>query len=352
VPQDHLEPVLLRHARALGARVRFGVELVRLTPRPDGVEALLSRADGSLERVRTRYLIGADGVRSTVRRALGVPMHGPGLMVEAIAAHFHAPLWPLVGERRHTIYWIRHPEADGVLVPSGRDDRWVYGTMAPPGKLDFAKFDEREMLRRIRLASGDPKLTVPIERIGRFTFTAKLADRFRDGDVFLIGDAAHRATPRGGTGMNTAIRDGYDLGWKLAWVLRGWAEPHLLDSYEAERRPVAEHNVLRSAQPTGSLRQVSEELHVDLAGRIPHIWVDGRRSTLDLPRPGLTLLTGPEGGRRPCEPARPYRAAPVTVWRLPALTARALGIATGGSLLLRPDAVPARVTAGSAAVAA
>ena len=170
--------------------------------------------------------------------------------------------------------------------------------------------------------------------------------------MFLIGDAAHRATPRGGTGMNTAIRDGYDLGWKLAWVLRGWAEPDLLDSYEAERRPVAEHNVLRSAQPTGSLRQVSEELHVDLAGRIPHIWVDGRRSTLDLPRPGLTLLTGPDGGRRPCEPARPYRAAPVTVWRLPALTVRALGIAAGGSLLLRPDAVPARVTAGAAGVAA
>jgi len=69
-----------------------------------------------------------------------------------------------------------------------------------------------------------------------FTFAAQLADRFRRGNVFIVGDAAHRVTPRGGTGMNTAIHDGYDLGWKLAWVLTGWAEPSLLDSYESERR--------------------------------------------------------------------------------------------------------------------
>ena len=88
-----------------------------------------------------------------------------------------------------------------------------------------------------------------------------------------MGDAAHRVTPRGGTGMNTSIRDGYDLGWKLAWVLRGWAGPELLHSYELERRPVAEHNVLRSAQPDGSVRDAADELHVDLGPRIPHVWI-------------------------------------------------------------------------------
>ena len=91
--------------------------------------------------------------------------------------------------------------------------------------------------------------------------------------VFLVGDAAHRVTPRGGTGMNTAIADGYDLGWKLGWVLRGWAGRELLDSYEAERRPVAEHNVARSADPSGSRRRVDQELHADLGGRIPHVWL-------------------------------------------------------------------------------
>ena len=96
--------------------------------------------------------------------------------------------------------------------------------------------------------------------------------------------------------MNTAIRDGYDLGWKLAWVLRGWAGEELLDSYEAERRPVAEHNGARGTDPNGSIRGVTEELHVDLGGRIAHAWLPGetgRVSTLDLLGDGLTLFTGP-----------------------------------------------------------
>ena len=102
--------------------------------------------------------------------------------------------------------------------------------------------------------------------------------------MFLIGDAAHRVTPRGGTGLNTAIRDGFDLGWKLAWVLRGWAHERLLDTYERERRPVAEFNAARSADPTASLR-AADELRADLGGRIPHLWLPARRrrvSTLDL----------------------------------------------------------------------
>ena len=103
--------------------------------------------------------------------------------------------------------------------------------------------------------------------------------------VFLAGDAAHRVTPRGGTGLNLALHDGFDLGWKLAWVLRGWAGPALLDSYEAERRPVAEHTAARSADPHGSLRAPEQEVHADLGGRIPHAWSGdrARRSTCSAP---------------------------------------------------------------------
>ena len=169
-----------------------------------------------------------------------------------------------------------------------------------------------------------------------------MADRFRAGNVFLAGDAAHRVTPRGGTGMNTAIRGGHYLGWKLGWVLRGWAGPELLDTYEAERRPIAAHNVARSADPNGSTREAADELHVDLGGRIPHVWVRsaaGRVSTLDLLTPGLTLFTGPDSA--PWE-THPSGGPPLTVRRLDAISARSIGIRGRDALLVRPDATPAR----------
>ena len=105
-----------------------------------------------------------------------------------------------------------------------------------------------------------------MEGIGAFTFAAQLAERFREGSAFLVGDAAHRVSPRGGTGMNTAMHDGFDLGWKLAWVLRGWAQPALLDTYELERRPIVEHNLARSADPGGSNREVADEDCAPISG--------------------------------------------------------------------------------------
>jgi len=185
---------------------------------------------------------------------------------------------------------------------------------------------------------------VRVEAAGRFSSTAQIAERWRAGSVFLAGDAAHRVTPRGGTGLNTALRDGADLGWKLAWVLRGWAPPALLDSYEAERRPVAEHNVARSADPNGSVREVAEELHADLGGRVPHAWLPspaGRVSTLDLLGPGLTLFTGPEAAAWEAAAAAVSAGPPLAVRRLAVMTARALGLRGAGALLARPDGAPA-----------
>jgi hypothetical protein len=143
--------------------------------------------------------------------------------------------------------------------------------------------------------------------------------------------------------MNTAIADGHDLGWKLGWVLAGWADEHLLDTYEEERRPVAAHNVARSLDPKGSYRDVVDEIHIDLGGRIAHLWVEeeGKRvSTLDLVGDGLTLFTGPDTHLDTA--ASTDGSAPITVRALPAMTARALGIAPGDSLLVRPSGVPAR----------
>jgi hypothetical protein len=185
-------------------------------------------------------------------------------------------------------------------------------------------------------------LPLEIDRFGSFSSAAQIADRFRSDRTFLIGDAAHRVTPRGGTGMNTAFHDGFDLGWKLAWVLRGWASDDFLDSYELERRPVAEHNVARSADPKGSRRSPGEELRADLGGRIAHHWIDGaegRRSTLDLLGPGLTLVTGPTSDVWRAAASSVMSASPMEVRSLDAITARALGISPRGALLVRPDGI-------------
>jgi hypothetical protein len=205
------------------------------------------------------------------------------------------------------------------------------------------------MTDRIRRAAGVPALDPVIERVGRFSFAAKVASRYRQGDVFLIGDAAHRITPRGGTGMNTAIQDGHDLGWKLAWVLKGWAAPRLLDSYEEERRPIGVHNTLRSADPEGSFREAHERLAVDLGGRLPHFWArhDGRQiSTLDLLGPGLSLLHASDDHGRWGAAAAAVSAAtglpvPIAVHRVDLVVATGLGIQRGGARLVRPDGRPA-----------
>jgi putative polyketide hydroxylase len=314
--------------------------VVQVSDGPAAVEVVLRDVlSGATRTVRARYLVAADGAHSRIRTALGIAMSGPDRLGHVVTAIFRAALWQLVGQHRYGVYSVSHPQGAGTFLPSGRGDRWHYGTWVDAD--DIEGYTPARFARRIRAGAGVHDLDVRIERTGSFSFAAQLADRFRAGHVFLAGDAAHRVTPRGGTGMNTAIGSGHDLGWKLGWVLRGWAGVDLLDSYEADRRPIAAHNVARSADPDGSMRDAADELHVDLGGRIAHVWVptdEGRVSTLDLVDRGLTLFTGPDGARGG---ARPASGPPITVRRLDVVSARSLGLRADGALLVRPDGTPA-----------
>jgi 2-polyprenyl-6-methoxyphenol hydroxylase-like FAD-dependent oxidoreductase len=341
VPQDALEAVLLGHLRGLpGARIHQATEVTDLYDGPgDTVLARLrDRHAGTSRTVAATYVVGADGPRSLVRDAAGIGTEGPGALAEHSSTLFHAPLWQRLGDRRYGIYPLTDPGSPGVLVPAG-GDRWVYGREA----------DGRDgTVELLRTATGVPDLHPRITREARFTYTVRVAQRFRTGRLFLVGDAAHQITPRGGTGMNTAVHDGHDLGWKLAWVLLGWAGPRLLDTYEGERRPVGLRNAERSAQPDGSFRPAMAELANDLGGRLTHGWLERngtRVSTLDLLGPGNTLLVGSRravhGDALPGRAAGPAGSAPLTVHRLDAATAGLLGVEPAGALLLHPDGRPA-----------
>jgi len=341
VPQDQLEPLLLEHVRGLGpARVALGTELADVRASADGVEATLRDGAGEPHTIRARYLVAADGAYSRIRAQLGIRMLHEQRLHDSVSVLFRASLWGLLDEHRYGLYSIEHPGAPGIFLPAGRDDRWIYGATVDAHGGPEA-LTEARLMAAVRTGAGVPRLEVDVERTGVFSFAAGLAETFRRDSAFLVGDAAHRVTPRGGTGMNMAIRGGFDLGWKLGWVLRGWAPDALLDTYERDRLPAVRHNIRRSLDPAGTMRETDGEFRVDLGPRIRHLWSSAggerRTSTLDLVSPGLTLIAGPEGApehRWAAERVGP----PVSVRRVDALAAWGLGLQDGAALLVRPDA--------------
>jgi 2-polyprenyl-6-methoxyphenol hydroxylase-like FAD-dependent oxidoreductase len=341
VAQDHHEPIMLGHLRGLPtASIRLGCQLLGVTQDDGGVRATVAGdGTGTVGDIGASFLIAADGAYSTVREQLGISMLGPDDLADYERVEFTAPLWQLAGEHRYGLYVITRPDAAGVLAPRGPGDRWSLSREVPAGSHGLAGLGHDGLIGLIQRAAGASALRPQIERLSTFTFAAQMAERYAEGRCFLVGDAAHRATPRGGTGMNTAIQDSFDLGWKLAWVLRGWASPELLATYERERRPIAAHNVQRSSEPAGARRETAEALPWDLGGRLAHHWLAGdhEQSTIDLIGDGLTLLAGPNEPRWTRFAGTAPPTPPTEVHILDAHTTHALGLPPTGALLARPD---------------
>ncbi|MFE7119463.1 FAD-dependent monooxygenase [Streptomyces sp. NPDC057654] len=231
LPQSRTQEVLRDRLRELGGRVEFGVRLKEFEQDEGGVTAELTGPSGTSERVRASYLVAADGGRSTVRAALGTPFTGetvdPTPMLTADMEMEGLP-------RTHWHTWNSHPGGVVAMCPLPHSNLFQTYVRFEAGDPDPAPEAVRRLVaERTGLQPGK------VHWASAFRTRAAMAERFREGRVFLTGDAAHIHSPAGGQGLNTSIQDAYNLGWKLAAVIQRDAPDALLDSYEAERLPVA-----------------------------------------------------------------------------------------------------------------
>lgn len=263
IPQFLTERIMRQRLAELGCRVEFGCELVGFEQDEDGVAARLSGANGE-ETVRARYLVGADGGRSFVRHALGLDFPGRTLGVRAVVADAG-----LTGLGRDAWHQFNDGEMERMIAIcplAGTDLFQIQAPVPLDGDIDLSA---EGLGRMIGERTGRADIQVhSIIWASAYAMNARLADRYQVGRVFLVGDAAHIHPPTGGQGLNTGVQDAYNLGWKLAAVLGGGDES-LLDTYEDERRPVAESVLglstrLLEAQKQGGMRRGREVRQLDI----------------------------------------------------------------------------------------
>jgi putative polyketide hydroxylase len=242
--------VLFEHAERLGGDLRYSTEMMSFDSDPSGVTAIVkSRETGEHTTLRARYLIAADGPRSPIREQLGIGHSGPGDLFHNVSVTFRSHgLAEVVGDRRFIVCYLTNPDADGALLPVDNRENWVFHAPWHPERGEtLEEFTEERCAEHIRRAVGVADLDVRITGKAPWHAAQRVARGYRSGPVFLAGDSAHEMSPTGAFGSNTGIQDAHNLAWKLAAVLGGWAGEGLLDSYDAERRPVAEATSARAA---------------------------------------------------------------------------------------------------------
>lgn len=368
--QHRFEPILLAALRAAGAETpRFGHRWESAASDTDGVTSVITEVDtGRRYAIRSRYVVAADGAGSRVRKSLGIAQRGPERLQSFVMIHFEANLRALVRDCPGVLYWIGDPDCLGIFVAHDIDREWVYMHSFDPEREAAASYDAARCEALVRRAIDSKDVELAIRTVSTWVMSCQVAERYREGHTFLVGDAAHRFPPTGGLGLNTGVQDAHNLAWKLAAVLADRAPAALLDTYQTERQPVAQYNADQSLQnamrlfevpqalgfsddPAQARRNFAEVLgdsgrrgaltaaianqaeHFDMLGlqlgyayehgallpdgsekpapanpvrdfvpssrpgaRLPHGWLPGQRSTLDLiALDRLTLLVGPNG---------------------------------------------------------
>jgi putative polyketide hydroxylase len=379
--QDRLEPLLLARARELGVDVRFGTELTDFAQDGEQVSGTIrDRTTGEERTVHADYLIATDGGRSPIRERLGIARSGPGTLQHQVSILFRADLG--LALRGREVFACFLETMGGVLVR--RDaEVWQMGVPFKPEQGESPDdFTAERCLEVVRTGTGLPDVEAEIDSVLSWEIAALVADRFRNGRIFLAGDSAHVSSPRGGLGGNGGIQDAHNLAWKLSAVLAGHAEPRLLESYETERRPIAvlnmeyalgrmrgepwtqEYNTIslgyRYHSPAFALENPVDEERLEDPGapsgrpgtRATHVQLerDGSPlSILDLFGRGFVLLTGDGDAEwhTAVKQATAGRAVPVSVHRIGTRSGEltdvegrwpaSYGVSADGAVLVRPD---------------
>ncbi|MGA8611846.1 MAG: FAD-dependent monooxygenase [Xanthobacteraceae bacterium] len=263
VNQMYVERYLLERVRELASiDVRFGWEVDWFTQDEGGVRLHARRTDSADEIIcAAAYAVACDGGRSFIRKTLGIGYEGDVQKKDAYWAgqffsiYMRIPdLYPkFVGHRRAWMYWAVNPDPHtrGVIFALNGADEFMMLIKPERGKTDV---DTNEVTDWVKRTIG---ADIPVEILAYHPWNAGqalVAERYKAGRIFIAGDAAHLFTPTGGFGMNTGIDDSSNLAWKIAAVLQGWGGPRLLDSYEAERKPIGYRN-------TGASRKYASRMH-------------------------------------------------------------------------------------------
>lgn len=290
--QEKMEPVLVKNAMQRGAVFSFNTEYLRHEQDANGVTAWLrDETTGREYTIRARYLVGADGARSKIMEELDLKLEGQLARAGTAYIVFHADLTRYAAHRPSMLYWIVTSNATfgeigmGLLRAVEPWNKWIagWGFDMSQGEPDFSP---EEVKRKIRLLVGDPELEIDIATSSTWYVNQAHAPVYSKGRVFCGGDAVHRHPPSSGLGSNTCMQDAFNLAWKLAFAVKGYAGPGLLESYSLERAPVGAQIVARANQSRADYGPLNE------------CWRD--KSAADPVATGLEKLAdpGPEGVAR------------------------------------------------------
>jgi len=394
--QDHYEPLLYESARRHGAEIRFGTEVVALDQDADGVTATVQdRATGATRTIRAKYVVGADGVNSPTREMLHIGNRSNGAAGNFVSIIFRAKVDLPDTAPRFTLIYLMNRLAQGLLLFI-EPGRWMFGVNYYPERGQSpADFTDERCVELARIAAGDPDLDIEVESHMPWEARHMVADAYQSGRVFLAGDACHAHPPAGGFGVNAGIQDAHNLAWKLAEVLAGRADASLLETYEAERRPVGAATADQAWMLFRTRGQLADEdkaayrdfvivtmgyryystavvgaaengevLPRDLTfpgqpgTRAAHGWVtrDGAKiSTIDVLTDGWSLVTAPgnqawlDAAANCGTPVRTFTAGPGGDLADDGSWLTACGVGTDGALLVRPDGIIAWRSPGAVA---